>query len=365
MDRPITITKKALPSLFLMLLLILSSGCSLSPVYWMPRASQYYLVEVEECKLTPQPTDEKVLQCSSIVKSVLRERFNNARLARTGGGAIQVLTAGISALLSGINGASALTASTILSGTSSMMPELSNIVEAKDRAEAYSEALKAIEGAEARYLSAIAGSSSGATGRHLSPAAAALYDTVRDAVNVLEKRLAAQLPSVEELQRVRAASERIEVIPESLSLKMGQEKPVQVAHGVAISTSSDKPTIAQVEHVPGANTAKIKAGTVPYGLAIITFGGSLGGRGTVTVRVEDTDFDLSPRFVEVKKDMVEEIKVIGGGEVIDWQPKKPKVAEVSIKPDKIFVKGKEAGEEDISFKNKSDRSVTVKVRVIQ
>lgn len=383
MDHPIATTKEALPWVFLMLLLIFIPGCSLSPVYWMHRADKYYLVGIEECQwvlkkdgvLATEITDQKVVQCTSAVKSILRERFNNARLARTAGGAIQVLTSAVSAMLTGINGASAVTAATVLSGTSSIMPELSNVIEAKDRAEVYSEGLKAIESGEARYLKAVANKFGGKVDdQKVTPDGAELYDTVFAAVHVVEARLAALLPSVEELQKLRAASETIEIAPAIVSLKSGSTEParMQVIHGGPASTaSSDNSGVASVKLLAGDMVAEIKAEQVDYGRAIITLTNSRGGKGTVMVIVEKEQFDIDKRSVSLsigdpdpakKKATVTSIKKV---EIISATPSDPEVAKATIVDNGIAVEieGIKKGDAVITLKNKSDREIKVNVTV--
>lgn len=382
MDHPIATTKEALPWVFLMLLLIFVPGCSLSPVYWMHRADKYYLVGIEECQwalkkdgvLATEITDQKVVQCTGAVKSILRERFNNARLARTAGGAIQVLTSAVSAMLTGINGASAVTAATILSGTSSIMPELSNVIEAKDRAEVYSEGLKAIESGEARYLKAVANKFGGKVDdQKVTPDGAELYDTVFAAVHVVEARLAALLPSVEELQKLRAVSENIEIAPAIVSLKPGGDAKVQVTHGGPANTaSSDNSAVASVKLLPGDMVAEIKAEQVNYGWAIIALTNSRGGKGTVTVRVETEPFEINPTQVQVQIDPSKTVtvKVERGGNIKNASWIGPAdIAELNLGIDSqdqkplAIIKGIKEGNTTLELQNGSGRLVTVKVAV--
>lgn len=373
MIKPISL-KPEVPVLgTLILLLIFSSGCSLSPAYLLHRADRYYLIDIPQCKLTTQTTDATIVECKEIVRSILRERFNNARLARTTGGAIQVLTAAVSSMLTGINGASALTAATILSGTSSIMPELSNVIEAKDRAEVYSEGLKAIESAEARFLKAIAGKPDGKIDANkVTPDGAELYDTVFAAVHVVEARLAALLPSVQELQKLQAVSETIGVAPAIVSLKPEVSGTVQVIHGGPISiASSDRPDTS-VEPVPGGMAATIKpAPKMDYGWATITLTNNRGGTGTVTVRVEKEPFVINPTQVEVQvgKDAppvtvekggpIKDTRWIGDADVADVQLR----INPSTQKAEVIVKGKKEGNPTLELRNWSDRVLTVKVVV--
>ena len=199
--------------------LIACTGCGLSPARSFPGASRYYLLEptvfsqcknggacLEECKAGV--SDACVLRFADEVKTTLRERMNNARLARTGGGIIQVLTAAISAMFTGTTGASALGTSTILSGVSAIIPDLSEVIGAKERAEAYSEGAQSIEDAQALYLQEIAEAEKGQdhtviSATKLTPPGAKLYGATVASIHVVEKALTGQIPSLEELQKMR------------------------------------------------------------------------------------------------------------------------------------------------------------------
>src|SRR5213592_4011599 len=127
MSTLIDLARKVLVLTLILPVLIVSSGCSgkrpLSPARWL---SGYYLLEptifrvcsdgdqdacFAECK--NGVSDACVVRFAEEVKTTLRERMNNARVARTGGGVIQVLTAAVSAMFTGTTGASAVGTSTI------------------------------------------------------------------------------------------------------------------------------------------------------------------------------------------------------------------------------------------------------------
>lgn len=290
-----------------MLVMIGGAGCSyVSPVR-VVGGSRYYLLEptvLDENfrKNKEKITDYDIVTFTKEVKTVLRERYNNARLARTGGGAIQVLTSGISAFLMGINGGSAVTAATILSGTSSIIPELSNVVEAKDRAEAYADGLKSVEIAEGVYVKSIADGGEGKiSAAELTPAAATLYDTVLAAIHVVEARLSALLPSTDELRKARSEFERIEVVPAVVSLKSGETATPRVVRGGPVTAASANDNIAKVT-ADGASGVKIDADKAAVcRWTTVTLGNVSGGRGQVTVRVEnDPSFSVSPNNLKLQ-----------------------------------------------------------------
>src|SRR5262245_22469525 len=101
----------------LLLFIIASTGCVLTPS--TPVATpQYYLIDLPECKETELSNDLRIVACASRVEEGLRQRYNNARLARTQGGLLQVITAGASSLITGLGGPNGVTAGSILAGIS-------------------------------------------------------------------------------------------------------------------------------------------------------------------------------------------------------------------------------------------------------
>jgi len=210
MHNPITIMSNILSRLTLVFVVGMSGGCALWPSRLAP---EYYLVKPT---LVEQITDKErsdadlpisdvdVVRIANDIKTVLRERFNNARFARSSSGLIQVVTAAVSSLLTGTSGGSAIGAATILSGTSAIIPEVSQVIGAKERAEAYSDGIKTIEKAEARYLDAVsqrlvADKRGKISGKELTPEGAKLWNSVRAARNIVRQRLAGQLPSLKEI----------------------------------------------------------------------------------------------------------------------------------------------------------------------
>ncbi len=266
----------------LILGLFLSSGC-----FYLPRSrrigAQYYFMDIPVCahgvdqsgyasesdnKPSAPVTDQTIIDCKVTVVNMLRDRMNSARLARTGGGFIQVVTAAASAMFTGTTGASALATSTILSGTSAIIPELSNVFEAKERAEVYSKGVEMIEDAYAQYLEDITTAKEEPSppscspcrspiGETLSPAAAVLYGKIGGALHVVEKGLAGQLPTLEELQKASPAP--LDIATRFITLEENSPPyEIRVTRGgPLISSTSNRPNIAAVEIQEDANTAKI------------------------------------------------------------------------------------------------------------
>ena len=269
------------------LLLTLCGGCAFSPT--VPYGPNYYFIDVVECKETDLISDLQIIRCASKIEETLRQRYNNARVARNGGGVIQVITAATSSMLTGVAGANALTAGTILSGISAIMPEVSDVIEAKGRAEAYADGMKSIGNALAVYRTSIVDNSDGNLDfSKLTPAGAALYATLRAAISVVEDRLAGLLPSTEDLRKSRSEIqrfERIQVIPGNVSLKSGEEVTLKIAAGGPVRAASNN-GVAKVTEEENGLAVKITAGAFPCGSTTVTLGNSLGVRESVVVRVE-------------------------------------------------------------------------------
>lgn len=380
MDRPVTVRNKRGAVVLLVLVLCISTGCSaISPAYNV--GARYYLIDVDACRgllspemskkgqqsadqrELPQPTDYKIVQCASAVESILRERYNNARLARTGGGVLQVATAAVASLLTGMAGGGAVGVATVLSGTSAIMPELSNIVEAKDRAEAYNDGVRAIGSAAAVYFKAIAAGEGKVSTERLTPPGAALRESLVTAIHLVEQRLAAQLPTVEDLQKARGEFARMEVIPTTVTLDPNQTTTVQVSYGgPATGAASDNDKIASVKLI-NTHTAEITA-VAQVGKATITFSNSRGGAAVVTVRVPIIPLNVSREAMELAEGTERTIEV-SGPPAATAKSAKADVAEVSRVEDgkKVTIKARKAGETTIRLYDRSERSDTVKVTV--
>ncbi len=214
MHKPSMIMSNILSLVTLVFVVGMSAGCALWPSRLAP---EYYLIKPtvyeagtanNESKVDILVGDADVVIFANAIKKTLRERYNNARVARSAGGFIQVVTAAVSSLLTGTSGGSAIGAATILSGTSAIIPEVSQVIGAKERAEAYADGIKSIENAEARYLKASAeGNKKGKiSGKELTPEGAALYKSVLAAVHIVEKRLVGQLPTMKDIEEANGES---------------------------------------------------------------------------------------------------------------------------------------------------------------
>lgn len=265
-------------------LLLLTSGCgALSLSRRLEMGSGYYLIDQTPCNQIKM--DQEIIDCKSKVVSVLRERMNNARLGRTAGSFIQVVTAAMSAMFTGTAGASALGTATVLSGVSAIIPEISSVIEAKERAEVYSEGINMIENGYAVYLEQVAtpkGDGESPSSGPISPAGAALYSVVVSAIHVVEKGFVGLLPTLEELQKARP--EPLDVSARFVNLEEGSPLDLRATRGGPfVSALSHQPEIATAEIQEATNQAKIVA--VRAGKTTVVLRNATGGIATVGVQV--------------------------------------------------------------------------------
>jgi hypothetical protein len=288
-------------------LMICGTGCSFTPTAFPFKTAEYYLINLSECKETDLENDKQIVRCASQVEEILRQRYNNARVARSGGGLIQVITAGASSLITGLGGANGLTAGTILSGISAMMPEVSNVIEAKDRAEAYADGMKSIGTALGVYRMSIVESNDGAMNSfRMTTAGATLYVTLRAAISVVESRLANLLPSTEDLKKARSELDRfekVEVIPSSLTLTPTGKATLTIVNGGQVRAASGNNSIATVteDATSGGTKFNVAATGANCQTTTVALANTTGGRESVIVRIEnDSSFVFSTKQIVLK-----------------------------------------------------------------
>lgn len=280
------VTKTVFLPMTLTLALLTNSGCSLG---YTPASigREYYFIGICRNGDVVQFTDLSVLECTGAVKDTLRRRMTNARWARTGGSVIQVVTAAVSAMLTGTTGSGAIEVATILSGTSAIIPDVSEIIGARQRAEAYSEGVKWIEEAEARYCQQIAELQDGQVNdQKLTPAGAALYASLVGALHLVEARLTGQLPTVEDLRKAKPLPLNLSGKTATRIKTSGEPTRVQMTTGgPAVSAMSSDLSVARVALEESGMAVDIIG--VSAGKAVVTVRNESGGWAMVRVGVEE------------------------------------------------------------------------------
>jgi hypothetical protein len=153
-----------------------------------------------EATAIPPLSDVLALNYASSVASILRCKFYGARIAREISSTAQVALAAFAGAGAAFNySASTVTA---LGLGSAGIPELQKIFDAKGRAQAYQDAVRLIEEAEIEYLSLNQKPSSVV----LTQNGVTLFQRVTSSIHVVEKTLAGNLPSVDDMQK---ATERM------------------------------------------------------------------------------------------------------------------------------------------------------------
>lgn len=148
----------------------------------------------------PPLSDVLALNYASSVASILRCKFTGARIAREISSTAQVALAAFAGAGAAFNWSA--TTITALGLGSAGIPELQKIFDAKGRAQVYQDAVRLIEEAEIEYL---------AFNQRPSPTVltqngVTLFQRVTASIHVVEKTLAGNLPSVDDMQK---ATERM------------------------------------------------------------------------------------------------------------------------------------------------------------
>jgi hypothetical protein len=145
--------------------------------------------------IRPNLSDALALNYASSVATILRPKFTGARVASEVMSTVQVALAASG----GAAAAFKYSASTVtaLALSSAGVPELQKIFDAKGRAQVYQDAVRLIEEVEIEYLALNQyPSDSVLTQNGVTP-----FQRVTASIHVVEKTLAGNLPSVEEMQK--------------------------------------------------------------------------------------------------------------------------------------------------------------------
>jgi hypothetical protein len=143
----------------------------------------------------PPLSDVLALNYASSVASILRCKFNGARIAREISSTAQVGLAAFAGAGAAFNwSASTITA---LGLGSAGIPELQKIFDAKGRAQVYQDAVRLIEEAEIEYLAL----NQRPLPNVLTQNGVTLFQRVTASIHVVEKTLAGNLPSVQDMQK--------------------------------------------------------------------------------------------------------------------------------------------------------------------
>jgi hypothetical protein len=155
----------------------------------------------------PPLSDVLALNYASSVASILRCKFTGARIAREVSSTAQVALAALAGAGAAFNWSA--TTITALGLGSAGIPELQKIFDAKGRAQVYQDAVRLIEEAEIEYLAL----NQRPLPNVLTQNGVTLFQRVSASIHVVEKTLAGNLPSVQEMQKATEPMSKAGAVP--------------------------------------------------------------------------------------------------------------------------------------------------------
>ena len=185
------------PKLLTSFLCFALSACTTVDNYSFIRYGQYPDQTTNQFDPTAIPplSDVLALNYASSVASILRCKFTGARIAREVSSTAQVALAALAGAGAAFNWSA--TTITALGLGSAGIPELQKIFDAKGRAQVYQDAVRLIEEAEIEYLAL----NQRPLPNVLTQNGVTLFQRVTATIHVVEKTLAGNLPSVQEMQK--------------------------------------------------------------------------------------------------------------------------------------------------------------------
>lgn len=149
-------------------------------------------------------SDKSVYKFTYLIQDTMRKRVVHGRKWQEGLSALQVIFAAFASAFSASTGVHPDVVTT-LAGLSALTPDIENIINAGDKARAYSQALDLVETANSTYISGRA-ESAGAKGKlipddTLTPEGAQLFVSVMATLKVMRDALLETIPSPEDIAK--------------------------------------------------------------------------------------------------------------------------------------------------------------------
>lgn len=245
-------------------------------------------------------TDAHVLDLTNDILKFFRDRFIAAGFARKITGSIQVISAAAAGLI-GISEHEETELIAGLSGLSAIITPLQKIWKEGERAVAFQQGVSMIMEAENRYYTSIADNDKGVVStEELSKEGAILFKEVTATLQVVTKTLAAQIPTIKELETATgkvAQDLSLKVVPINIKMAapIGEREEdaafIKVVNDRAIIAISDDTNVIKISQ---EDIDKFKEGKVldwisldsyGTGTAIISIFNTRGGRADVNVTV--------------------------------------------------------------------------------
>jgi len=207
-----------------------------------------------DANANPQLNDVLALNYASSVAAILRSKYTGARITREVSSTAQI---GLAAFGGAGAAAFELSTSTIaaLGLGSAGIPELQRIFGAKERAQVYQDAVRLIEEAQIEYLAL----NQRPSATVLTQNGVTLFQRVTASIHVVEKTLAGNLPSVEDMQK---ATERMS--------ETGATKTTAGSTPSNLIPANGKAPIRKLEPVVIEKTVQLSEGLQPDDVHVIT-----------------------------------------------------------------------------------------------
>lgn len=181
-------------------------------------------------------SDHRVYKFTYLVEDTMRKRVDHGRAWEEGLSAMQVILAAFASAFSAGTGVHPDVVTT-LAGLSALTPDIADIINAGDKAKAYSQGLDLIEKANATYISArssvVSDSNSLIPSNQLSPEGAALFVSVMSTLKVMRDALLQTLPSEEDLAKATGKYSLFSLDTTQVNIELAANGPVGLSRATA------------------------------------------------------------------------------------------------------------------------------------
>ncbi|HHT9132329.1 MAG TPA: pilus assembly protein N-terminal domain-containing protein [Candidatus Tripitaka californicus] len=326
------------------------------------RGDDLYLKNIKEPGVEYSITDQDILEFSNNLRHMFRAKMQFSTIAAYASSVTALATATAAATLAATGGSTIGTAG--LAAASLFTGDGLGLFKLKERINAYVDGLELIEEAEAKYFNKIAKDYHGkVSNSELTSPGAELYVSVVGSLKLVEKALAARIPTKEDIEaatgevRERARPDELRLNTYAVSLKQRTKLVTQVIaiqNGPITDAVSDDPKVATGE--ANGNVVTIKAGETA-GKTEITVSNGRGEMRKVEVEVKEYEVTLEPASTV-------EIEVHKAKPINDVKSENTAVAGAEKKDDNtIEITAKSVGTAKITVTNKSGAKEKVIVHV--
>lgn len=184
-------------------------------------------------------TDQRVYKFTYLVEDTMRKRVDHGRVWEEGLSAMQVILAAFASAFSAGTGVHPDVVTT-LAGLSALTPDIADIINAGDKAKAYSQGLELIEKANAAYISARSSAIAGGgtlIPEQLTPEGAALFVSVMSTLKVMRDALLQTLPSEEDLAKATGKYSLFSLDTTEVNIELAKNGPAGL-----LTTAAGLPT---------------------------------------------------------------------------------------------------------------------------